>query len=77
MLRKDKLAQLQKVERLMPETYSPSRAPLNAGDRLHCPECGAGMTLILIARGPPGFDIRTFDRANRDPAPIVIIATKL
>jgi len=61
----------------MPETYSSSRAPLNAGDRPHCSKCGAGMTPILIARGPPGFDIRTFECANCDHAHIVTVATKL
>jgi hypothetical protein len=61
----------------MPETHSSSQAPLNASDRPHCSKCGAGMSLILVARGPSGFDIRTFDCANCDHVHIVTVATKL
>jgi hypothetical protein len=74
---RDKLAYLQKVERLMPETHSSPQAPLNASDRPHCSKCGAGMSLILVARGPSGFDIRTFDCANCDHVHIVTVTTKL
>jgi hypothetical protein len=59
----------------MPETYSSSRVPLNADERPHCSKCGAEMTLVRIARGPTGFDIRTFDCANCDHAHIVTAAT--
>jgi hypothetical protein len=66
---------LQHVGWLMPETYSSSRVPLNADERPHCPKCGAEMTLVRIARGPTGFDIRTFDCADCDHAHIVMAAT--
>jgi hypothetical protein len=59
----------------MPETYSSSRVPLNTNEPPRCSKCGATMTLVLIARGPPGFDIRTFDCANCDHAYIATVAT--
>jgi hypothetical protein len=59
----------------MPETYSSSRVPLNTNEPPRCSKCDASMTLVLIARGPPGFDIRTFDCANCDHAYIATVAT--
>jgi hypothetical protein len=59
----------------MPETYSSSQVPLNADERPHCSKCGAEMTLVRIAPGPAGFDIRTFDCTNCDHAHIVTVAT--
>jgi hypothetical protein len=67
---------LQNFGRMMPETYSSSRFPLHADERPHCPKCSAQMTLVLISRGPSGFDIRTFDCASCDHAHIVTVATK-
>ena len=61
----------------MPETYSLSRDPLVASERPHCPKCDARMNLARIARGPSGFDIRTFDCAKCDHSHIVTVATDL
>jgi hypothetical protein len=61
----------------MPETYSSSRDPLVAGERPNCPKCDARMNLARIARGPSGFDIRTFDCAKCDHSHIVTVATDL
>jgi len=59
----------------MPETLSASRPSFAAIARPHCPQCNATMTLVRIARGPSGFDIRTFDCATCDHAQIVTVAT--
>src|ERR1700730_13866161 len=59
----------------MAETYSSSRVPLEASERPHCSKCDSRMILVLVARGPSGFDIRTFDCANCDHAHIVTGAT--
>ena len=59
----------------MPETLLASRPSFAAIARPHCPKCDATMTLVRIARGPSGFDIRTFDCATCDHAQIVTVAT--
>jgi hypothetical protein len=59
----------------MPETFSSSRSPLTVMERPHCPKCSAPMTLARIARGPSGFDVRTFDCGKCDHAHIVTVAT--
>jgi ribosomal protein S27AE len=59
----------------MPETFSSSRISLTTLENPRCPKCGTGMTLARIARGPSGFDIRTFDCGQCDHAHIVTVAT--
>jgi hypothetical protein len=59
----------------MAKTYPSSRDPLIAGEQPRCPKCDARMVLARVARGPSGFDIRTFDCANCDHAYIVTVAT--
>jgi hypothetical protein len=63
--------------RLMTKTYSSSRDPLIAGQQPHCPKCDAKMHLARVARGPSGFDIRTFDCARCDHAHTVTVASDL
>lgn len=62
---------------LMAKAYSSSRDPLVAGQQPHCPKCDSAMHLLRVARGPSGFDIRTFDCAKCDHAHIVTVATDL
>ena len=65
------------VGRLMAEGYSWSHHSLIAGQRPHCPKCGARMRLARVALGPSGFDVRTFDCAKCDHAHIATVATDL
>jgi hypothetical protein len=58
----------------MPETLSASRPSIADIARPHCPKCDATMTLVRIARGASGFDIRTFDCVTCDHAQIVTVA---
>ena len=58
----------------MPETLSTTHLSIAAIARAHCPKCDATMTLVRIARGPSGFDIRTFDCPTCDHAQIVTAA---
>jgi hypothetical protein len=59
----------------MPEAVSPSRLAPAAIERPDCPKCRGSMTLVRIAPGPSGFDIRTFDCGGCDHAHIVTVAT--
>jgi hypothetical protein len=59
----------------MPEAVPPSRLARTAIELPNCPKCRATMTLVRIAPGPTGFDIRTFDCGNCDHAHIVTVAT--
>jgi hypothetical protein len=59
----------------MAESYSSSRDPLIAGQQTHCPKCDARMILAHVARGPPGFDVRTFACTKCDHPHIVTVAT--
>jgi hypothetical protein len=61
----------------MTESCSSSHDPLIAGQQPHCPKCDARMHLARVARGPSGFDIRTFDCAKCDHSHIVTVATDL
>jgi tRNA(Ile2) C34 agmatinyltransferase TiaS len=63
------------VERLMPEAIPPSHLALTAVERPTCPKCRGTMTLVRIAQGRSGFDIRTFDCGNCDHAHIMTVAT--
>jgi len=40
--------------------------PLLAIQQLRCPKCRTRMTLVSIAPGPTGFELRTFDCAKCD-----------
>jgi hypothetical protein len=61
----------------MAETCSSFGDPLIAGQRPCCAKCDARMRLSRVARGPSGFDIRTFDCARCDRVHIVTVATDL
>jgi hypothetical protein len=58
----------------MPEAVPLSRLALTAIERRNCAKCGATMTLVRIARGPSGFDIRTFDCGECNHAHILTVA---
>jgi hypothetical protein len=62
------------VERLMAEVVPLSPLALTAIERRNCTKCGATMTLVRIARGPSGFDIRTFDCCECNHAQILTVA---
>jgi hypothetical protein len=59
----------------MPYAFSSSHLPLTTIERPCCPKCDTRMVLAQVARGPSGYDIRTFDCAKCDHARIVTVAT--
>jgi hypothetical protein len=59
----------------MPEAVQPSRLAPAAIERPDCPKCRGTMTLVRIARGASGLDIKTFDCGGCDHAHIVTVAT--
>ena len=58
----------------MPEAVPLFRLARPAIERRNCAKCGATMTLVRIARGPSGFDIRTFDCGECNHADILTVA---
>jgi hypothetical protein len=59
----------------MLHAFLSSSLPLLTIERPRCPKCDTKMVLAQVARGPSGFDIRTFDCAKYDHARIVTVAT--
>jgi len=59
----------------MPYAFLSSRLQLSTIERPRCSKCDARMNLAQVARGPSGFDIRTFECARCDHARIVTVAT--